>query len=138
MERDRSAREIVREARLRHARAGDQRRLRIAVNAAAAVVILGLVALTAVLALRPPPCGSREQTARIDIAAYRVAAELWFAQHPGRCPEPERLFDDGILEQRRRRTDPWDRDYVIACDDDEITVFSVGPDGLPGTADDVR
>jgi hypothetical protein len=138
MEPNRDSVEILRSARRRHARTGAPRRLRIAINIAAAVVILGLVSLTMVLALRTEPCGSREQTARIDIAAIRVAAQLYRVQYPDRCPSVKRLVEAGILEEHRRITDPWDNDYVIECDGGEVLVFSSGPDGLPNTADDVR
>ncbi|MBW2278450.1 MAG: hypothetical protein JRF63_13235 [Deltaproteobacteria bacterium] len=114
------------------------KKMKIAINITAAVVILGLLALTAVLALRPLPCGSREQTAKIDIAAIRVTAQLYRVQFPKRCPDVERLLEVGFLERRRRVTDPWEQDYVIECDDDAVIVFSPGPDGLPDTEDDVR
>lgn len=114
------------------------KKMKTAINVAAVVVILGLIALTALLALRPPPCGSREQKAKIDVAAIRATAQLYRAQFPGRCPDVERLFEVGFLERRRRVTDPWEQDYVIECDDDDVIVFSLGPDGLPDTEDDVR
>ena len=34
--------------------------------------------------------------------------------------------------------DPWGTPYQIECDPDRVHVFSMGPDKLAGTADDIR
>jgi hypothetical protein len=136
--RDRDAREIVHAARRERETSGDARKLRIAINIAAAVVILALVAFTAMLALRPPPCGSRVQTAKIEIAELRMAVQLYLVENLDDCPSLERLVEAGIIDAHRRMTDPWDREYAIRCVDGETIVTSNGPDGLPDTEDDVR
>ena len=102
------------------------------------MLLQGLVALTAVLALRPPPCGSRKQTAKIEIAALRTAAWIYTAEHPDLCPDLDRLVEAGVLADHRRTTDPWGNDYLIECEGGETIVSSNGPDGLPDTEDDIR
>lgn len=59
---------------------------------------------------------------------------LWSHDHPGaRCPQAVALGADAA--------DPWGRPLRIVCVDqpaDQVVgLLSLGPDGLPGTADDV-
>lgn len=35
------------------------------------------------------------------------------------------------------KPDPWRHDYQYACSNETVTLFSAGPDGLAGTADDI-
>jgi hypothetical protein len=66
-----------------------------------------------------------------DVLGHFLA---WSGEHPGaRCPEPVALGVAGL--------DPWGHPLRIVCADqptDQIAgVLSLGPDGLPGTRDDV-
>src|SRR5690606_21753611 len=75
------------------------------------------------------------------LGAYvKEAYPKWQADHPGtKCPasldEVATYFgaDPGVPVT----IDPWGHALVMKCDDTGFTVMSVGPDGTPGTADDV-
>ena len=76
------------------------------------------------------------------LSAYvEEAFPKWKAEHPKvKCPESledvAKYFGDaGGLPLT---TDPWGHDLVMSCSDGKFVVWSVGPDGKPDTADDVR
>ncbi len=103
------------------------------------VIIMALIATAVGFAVLPQLQRSRITTARTDAQAVRSGAELYFAQDPGAdCPTVSDLVEADILNSSTRTTDPWNNDFVIECDGDEITVISGGPDGDVGTEDDVR
>ncbi|HEX7843455.1 MAG TPA: hypothetical protein VF469_38545 [Kofleriaceae bacterium] len=71
-------------------------------------------------------------TAQIKAAAMRFVT--WSHDHPGaRCP------DAAAIEAAA--ADPWGHSLRVLCadqpDDQMAGILSLGPDGLPGTADDV-
>ena len=43
----------------------------------------------------------------------------------------------GYLSNSTRLKDAWDNDFTIDCGGDEPAVRSAGPDGSPGTEDDI-
>src|SRR5690606_29333015 len=74
-------------------------------------------------------------------AYIEEAYPKWQADHPGKkCPatlaEVAKYFD--APAELPVTTDPWGHALVMTCDDKGFSVMSVGPDGKPGTADDVR
>ena len=93
--------------------------------------------------------GSRLVEADVDVARLR-ARKLAFEAYPqwsmtpsnaGKCPTVADLAD--FLEKPAILTDPWGNPYLIRCGADlpagarDIAIASSGPDGQPGTADDV-
>jgi hypothetical protein len=48
------------------------------------------------------------------------------------------LADDGELSAGARLHDSWGTPFVIACNGEDVTVRSAGPDRHFGTADDIR
>ena len=48
------------------------------------------------------------------------------------------LLEAGTIDHSRRTADAWDNPFIIECDGDDILVRSNGPDGQPGTEDDVE
>ena len=42
------------------------------------------------------------------------------------------------IDSTSKITDAWDSPFKITCEDDEIFVFSAGPDKHEGTKDDIR
>jgi hypothetical protein len=86
--------------------------------------------------------GSKEDVARATVKKYAYEASLqWTRQHGAPCPPNLRALNDYMNNKDIR--DPWDRDYKMRCDAlpagaRGIAVWSRGPDGVNGTADDVR
>jgi len=103
------------------------------------VIIMALIATAVGFAVLPQLQRSRITTARTDAVAVRSGAELYFAQDPSAdCPSVTDLVEADILNSNTRTVDPWNNDFVIECDGDDIMVVSGGPDGDVGTEDDVR
>jgi hypothetical protein len=74
-------------------------------------------------------------------AYVEEAYPKWQADHPKqKCPgsidDVAKYFGD--TPGLPLKTDPWGHDLVMKCDDKTFVVYSVGPDGKPDTADDVR
>lgn len=117
------------------------------------IVILGIMA-TLVL---PQIFGQREQAdmqkAISDITALENAMEMYRVQNgiyptteqglealvsaPQTDPRPRNYQSDGYI--RRLPADPWGNEYRLLSpgQNGRYDIFSVGPDGQPGTEDDI-
>lgn len=103
------------------------------------VIIMALITAAVGFAVLPRLQEARIEQARTDSLAVRSAVELYLAQDPSAdCPSVSDLVDERILNASTRTTDPWDHEFNVECDGDEIAVTSDGPDGQPGTEDDIR
>jgi hypothetical protein len=54
----------------------------------------------------------------------------------GDCPTVDQLINEKQLESENRN-DPWGSTFTIECGADDIFVSSAGPDGNPGSDDDI-
>ena len=71
--------------------------------------------------------------------SVRSATILWKNSHPGDdCPTVDQLKSEGLLEKSFSSKDPWGNSFKLACDTDEITCSTAGPDRKEGTEDDIR
>lgn len=78
------------------------------------------------------------QAAKTACSTARQATMQWKAVHPSEdCPAMEQLKSDKDLDTGFNLKDPWGSPYKIACDSDEITCTSAGPDRKEGTDDDI-
>jgi hypothetical protein len=77
--------------------------------------------------------GGRLRPVRSDLRVVQSAVILWSVENAG-CPSLDAL----ALDPAARTRDAWGRPFVIDCSGEWPTVFSVGPDGRPGTGDDIR
>jgi hypothetical protein len=80
---------------------------------------------------RPPPVVEDTQVFRAQLEMRQLAAEI--AQHHalrGEWPADWRAL-------KRSGKDPWGGDYEFEIDGETVTVLSAGPDGEPGTDDDL-
>jgi general secretion pathway protein G len=68
--------------------------------------------------------------------------QLWADGFTG-CPTVQQVLDlnvEPLKSELRKETtgiDPWGTPYRIQCDQDQVLVFSLGPDKRAGTADDI-
>jgi len=77
---------------------------------------------------------------RVALASSRIeiAVQTYRAQNGGRLPTSlAELSSSGILTESPK--DPWGREiaYIPSPDGKTYSLFSVGPDGAPRTADDI-
>ena len=103
------------------------------------VIIMALIATAVGVAVLPALGRARVNQTRSDAQAVRSAVLLYMGQEPGAdCPTMDELVEAGTIDHSRRTTDAWDNPFLIECDGDDILVRSNGPDGQPGTEDDVQ
>jgi general secretion pathway protein G len=101
------------------------------------VIIMALIATAVGIAVLPQFTKAKEKTAESDVQTIDSAVQLYIMHGGNDCPTVEDLLEDGSLEEGKNTVDPWNNDYVIECDGDNITVISSGADGQPGTEDDI-
>lgn len=139
---ERSQRAIRRAIAARRIRTGLVRRGRegmTLVEIMIVVIIMAMIVTAVGVAVLPRLNESRIQQARTDAQSVRGAVEMYLAQNPGSgCPSVSDLVDARILNARTRTADPWNNDFDIECNGDDVVVVSAGPDGQMGTADDVQ
>ncbi len=102
-------------------------------------VIIGILAGMVVINFSGRAHESRVRAAKGDIASYGTAIDLYALDHNDRFPDS---LQDLVSGQRSYLSnglnkDPWGNDYVYNRSGSKYTVTSAGPDGQPGTADDV-
>lgn len=101
------------------------------------VVIMGLIASAVGIGVFNQAKRAREQTAQQEVRAIEHAVQLWQQDHPTGCPTVAQLQADRVLDNHTRSKDPWDNDYLVSCENNDVTVRSKGPDGQEGTDDDI-
>jgi len=127
--------QLARRSRLRRRR----RRGMTLVEIMIVVIIMALIATAVGVAVLPALGRARINQTRSDAQAVRSAVLLYLGQEPGAdCPSMDQLVEAGTIDHSRRTTDAWDNPFLIECDGDDILVRSNGPDGQPGTEDDVQ
>jgi general secretion pathway protein G len=69
----------------------------------------------------------------------RGATVMWKNAHPGdECPTIEQLKQEKFLGSDFALKDPWGNPLKLACDTDEVTCTTAGPDRKEGTDDDIH
>jgi general secretion pathway protein G len=69
----------------------------------------------------------------------RGATVMWKNSHTGdECPTIEQLKQEKFLGSDFSVKDPWGNPLKLACDTDEITCTTAGPDRKEGTDDDIH
>jgi general secretion pathway protein G len=101
------------------------------------VIIMGLIASAVGFGVFRMLARAKIRTAEQEVSRIRSAIQLYQHDHSDQCPTIDQLVADGQLDRSASTNDPWGHAFAIACDGDNITVQSAGPDGRPGTADDI-
>ena len=69
----------------------------------------------------------------------RSAVAMWKSAHPGDdCPTIDQLKKEKFLGSDFNVKDPWNNPIKLACDSDDVTCSSAGPDKKEGTDDDIH
>lgn len=117
---------------------GRSRAYRASVFAALGIVCAAVAGVAALQPERTFRCGSQTSVARHDIQSLHQVSEMYRASNPGApCPTADELIKKRELSRTSPRVDPWGHPYKIFCGADETVTVSAGPDGQPGTGDDL-
>jgi general secretion pathway protein G len=69
----------------------------------------------------------------------RGATAMWRSAHPADdCPTIDQLKKEKFLGSDFNVKDPWGGEIKLACDSDDVTCSSAGPDRKEGTDDDIH
>ncbi|GGQ27995.1 type II secretion system major pseudopilin GspG [Shewanella litoralis] len=117
------------------------------------IVILGILASMVVPNLMGNKDKADQQKAVSDIVALENALDMYkldnsiyptteqgldaLVQKTTSSPEPRNFREGGYV--KRLPQDPWRNDYLLLSpgENGKIDIFSSGPDGQPGTEDDI-
>lgn len=82
--------------------------------------------------------GSPIDRTRSDAQTVRSAAQMYLAEKPeGPCPDVAMLLEHDFLSWSGPTEDAWGMPFLVVCDGEDVSVSSVGPDGIFDTEDDV-
>ncbi len=101
------------------------------------VIIMGLIASAVGFGVFRFLAKAKINTAQQEVAQIRSAVQIYQNDHPDQCPTVDQMKEDGQLDRNASSNDPWGHAFTIGCDGENITVVSAGPDGHPGSADDI-
>ncbi len=122
------------------------------------VVIIGILAAIVVPKLTGRSEDARKAAAVADMNNMRTALSMYevdngkyptsdqglgaLLQKPGGAPEPKNWKGPYLQNMTEVPKDPWGNPYQYACPGNKnptgFDLFSAGPDGTPGGADDVE
>lgn len=101
------------------------------------VIIMALIAGAVAVAVIPRLGTAKEKTAQTDVQTIRSAVTLYLLEVGDGCPTMQDLLDESLLDSGKNSQDPWNGEYAIECEGDNVFVTSAGPDGQMGTEDDI-
>ena len=103
------------------------------------VAIMALISAGVGFLVLPKYKEAQVKTATTTARTIRQAASLWRSLKgaAGECPSVSKLIEDKEIDSSSSTQDPWGQPFTIACSEDDVTVSSPGPDGKPGTKDDI-
>jgi len=105
-------------------------------------VILAVLAGMVTLSLQGASKDAKRRTALADIKTYQTALDMFALDHNDNYPKtlPE-LVSGSKKYLKDLNKDPWGNEYVYLMPGEKypesFDLFSMGPDGQRGTADDV-
>jgi hypothetical protein len=111
------------------------RRIVIGIGVSTVTLAIALLILIPSIGCRP----SRSRSTESQERTIRAAIQNWqAATNLANCPTVEQLVSEKQLDPGTSARDAWGHPFVLKCTDEEVYVTSLGPDGKPNTADDIR
>ena len=101
-------------------------------------VIIGILAGMVTLTFAGRAEEARIRAAKGDIANYNTAIDLYALDHNDKFPSSLQDLAGGKRTYvKELNKDPWGNEYIYKAQGSTYSVSSAGPDGSPGSADDV-
>jgi prepilin-type N-terminal cleavage/methylation domain-containing protein len=101
------------------------------------VVIMAMIAAAAGFGVMKAKATMDLDMAKSGVHRLGSVAEGYMLENRGSCPSMEELKSGRYLSRGGSTEDPWGMDYVLTCEDSEVSVRSGGPDRQLGTDDDI-
>lgn len=101
------------------------------------LLIIGLIVTAVTVAVLPQFGKAKVKTASNNVRTIRGAVQSYILNDGDGCPTVDDLIDAREIDETVDPLDPWDGEYDIQCDGDNIVVTSAGEDGEFNTEDDV-
>jgi prepilin-type N-terminal cleavage/methylation domain-containing protein len=103
------------------------------------ITIMGFIASAVAISVTYQMRKAQRQATIINAKTLRQIAATWRLDHASdECPTVENLRQAHLIDPSAKMTDAWDGPLAIACDGEETSVSSMGPDRKPNTDDDIR
>jgi general secretion pathway protein G len=102
------------------------------------LAIVGMIAGGVAVYAVPKFKESQIKSAKISAQDLQSIADGWRADNGNDCPTPQRLKTEKQMSAGSSLNDPWGAPWKIACDGEQTTVISNGPDKKEGTPDDIH
>lgn len=103
------------------------------------LAIIGLIAAAVAANIMGAFTDAKKKAAQLQVRNTATAANRYMLQHGGDCPTLEALIAEKAFSSAPK--DPWKKALHLRCpgehDSDATDVWSSGPDGIDGNADDV-
>ena len=102
------------------------------------ITIIGVLTAAISVGLMAAKKSADIGTTKTACNSIRSQTLLWKQAHPGEdCPTLDQLKADKLLDRGFILKDPFGNPFRLACDSDEITCTTAGPDHKEGTEDDI-
>lgn len=101
------------------------------------LVIMGAIASAVGFSVLKSLDQSRIQNTKTRARTMQAAVVGYKLEHAADCPDVDDLQQADILDSTTDHNDAWGRAFTIECEASTIHVWSAGPDGALGTADDI-
>ena len=102
------------------------------------IALIALISGGVALGLYKYSIEGKVKATRTQAGVVRTVVKSHRIDSPVDCPSFETLCEDGLLDEASPRRDPWGNPWLISCDGAKVSVRTNGPDGQPGTEDDIR
>lgn len=102
------------------------------------LVIVGMLATGIGVAVMPMLERARLRDTAKAVQVVKSAVNMYKLDNPRGCPDVNELVRSKYLDGSKSAADAWGNEFVVQCERGEIIVTSPGPDGQPGTEDDIR
>lgn len=101
------------------------------------VVIMAMIAAAAGVGVMKAKASIDLDLAKSGVRSLASVAETYMIRNRGQCPTLEELKSGNYLSRGASTEDPWGAEYVLACEEGDLSVRSAGPDRALSTEDDI-
>jgi general secretion pathway protein G len=104
-----------------------------------AIAIIAMISAGLTVGIVSTKKKSDIKLATTNAQTIRMAVKSWWMDHDsGSCPSVRTLVADGALDRGKVDLDAWGQPWRLKCEENDVTIISLGPDKTADTEDDIR